>query len=408
MRTSVAHLIAARPWALDRTSAAWQELVRLAQGVDVEIDLEAFEASSKVSAGSFRERMGSQRIGAVEVIPVFNVITQRYSWLTWLMDGTALDFLREAIREAVEDSDVTSIVLDVDSPGGSVAGLIEFADDLRKLAAVKPIVAVANPMSASAAVWSTSGATEFVCAPGGMVGSIGVYAMHVDMSRAMDEAGLTITYVHYGEYKVEGNPYEPLGEEAAKSLQAEVDYFGHKFEGDVAKGRKTQVSTVHESFGQGRMLLPEAAQAVGLIDRIDTLANIVKRYQRGAATSGRRAEELAPELVADIQDGVAAGPEAALEAQASGQQGDGPAADATETASGAAETATDDAASASAADEPTTDNPIAAEEPQPTAAEPTPLFQRRAAASRIAAGAAAFDRNVRGPDPSPWFERSQE
>src|ERR1041385_7190533 len=153
MRTSIAHLVGARPWALDRRSPAFAELGRLAAGHEVEIDIEAFEAREKSAnealaknAGTMRDMLGTVRVGAVDVIPVFNVITQRYSWLTWLMDGTALDWLNPPLRESIEDT------------------------------------AVADPMSASAAVWLSSGATEYVCTRSGSVGSIGVYAMHVDMS----------------------------------------------------------------------------------------------------------------------------------------------------------------------------------------------------------------------------------
>src|ERR1041385_7612253 len=409
MRTSIAHLVGARPWALDRRSPAFAELGRLAAGHEVEIDIEAFEAREKSAnealaknAGTMRDMLGTVRVGAVDVIPVFNVITQRYSWLTWLMDGTALDWLNAAIRESIEDTDVAAVILDIDSPGGSVDGLIEFCADFRTYAAT----------AASGAVGLWSGATEYVCTPSGSVGSIGVYAMHVDMSGAMTIAGLAVTYIHYGEYKVEGNPYEPLSEEPAAQIQLEVDYSGRKFEADVAKGRGVAASVVHEQFGQGRMLLPEAAQAVGLVDRIDTLANTVKRYQRGAAAIGRSARSASPELIAKAIFAELMGSD---QTDDPGQPvAETPAADATETASGAPESATDDTASASADDD-QGDDPAANDDTQgatteapEAAAGPTPLFTQRDVEHRKAAGIAAFDRAVRGPEPRPWFERSLE
>lgn len=311
MRTSLAHLIAGRPWAVNADSAMWHELHRLAQGREVEIDATAFEARAN-AATSFRERMGAQRMGAVEVIPVHSLITQRYTWLTWLYDGTSLEWLAEAIREAVEDSEVAAVVLDVDSPGGSVDGLIEFAAELRTMVAQKPIVAVTNPTNASAAFWASAGATEMVITPSGSIGSVGIYAMHVDESRFLEAEGVTVTLIHAGPYKVEGNPYEPLSEEARSTLQGEVDHFYRAFTSDVAKGRGTQVSTVVDAFGGGRMVMPAAAQAAGMVDRIATLADTVKRYQRGAAAAGtgRRAGELAPDIAAGEQpaaDGSAAG-----------------------------------------------------------------------------------------------------
>lgn len=300
MRTSLAHLIDARPWAVDAHSATWRELQRLASGVEIDIDATAFAARAR-AATSFRERMGAQRVGAVDVIPVHSLITQRYTWLTWLMDGTSLEWLGEAIRESVDDTEVSAVVLDVDSPGGSVEGLIEFSAALRAMAAQKPIAAVVNPTDASAAYWISSQATELAITPSGMVGSVGVYAMHVDESRFLDAEGITVTLVYAGPYKVEGNPYEPLTEEARNTLQAEVDHYYRAFTSDVAKGRGTQVSTVVDAFGGGRMVVPAEAQAAGMVDRIDTLANVVKRYQRGAAAAGtrQRAADLDPEIVAE-------------------------------------------------------------------------------------------------------------
>jgi signal peptide peptidase SppA len=288
LRTSLAHLIAARPFAVVRSSALWRELHRLALGGEVELDPQAFEARAR-HAASFRERLGAQIVaGGVQVIPVRNIITQRFTWLTWAMDGTALDWLRGALAEAVADPDVNAIVLDMDSPGGFIDGLPEFAADLREFAKSKPITASVNPTDGSAALWISSQASELAVTPSGTVGSIGVYQMHIDQSRALDADGLAVTLIHAAPYKVEGNPFEPLTDEAEARIQVEIDHWYGLFLADVAKGRNTTVSNVRDNFGGGRMLLPHEATAVGLADRVESFDATVHRLSRPARAAGAR------------------------------------------------------------------------------------------------------------------------
>lgn len=129
-------------------------------------------------------------------------------------------------------------------------------------------------MAASAAYHLGSQATKFVATPSAELGSIGVYGLHVDASRAVDAAGLTPTYIASGisPFKTEGNPFEPLGEEARAFLQGQVDEIGRRFVRAVARGRRVSESTVTTLFGGGRVLLAPAAHRVGMVDGIETLA----------------------------------------------------------------------------------------------------------------------------------------
>lgn len=243
-------------------------------------------------ASSARDRIGAARAGSVEVIPIAGVITQRYSFMTWLMGGTAVEDVRAALREAVGDSEVRAVVLDIDSPGGVVDGLTELAADMREMAAAKPIVAVANPTAASAAYWIASQAAEVVVTPSGSVGSVGVYALHMDWSRALDAEGVTPTFISAGPFKVEGNAFEPLSDEARDAIQSEVDHFYSMFVGDVAKGRNVSRSVVTDAYGGGRMVMPPAALSAGMVDRVESLEAVVRRLERGRTpAAGARAED---------------------------------------------------------------------------------------------------------------------
>ena len=127
--------------------------------------------------------------------------------------GTSTDIFGAWFDEAMADKSVTSIVLDVDSPGGSVYGVSELARKIYQSRGKKPIIAVANSLMASAAYWIASAADEIHVSPGAEVGSIGVIAVHVDRSENNAKEGFNVSYITAGEYKAEGNPDAPLSED---------------------------------------------------------------------------------------------------------------------------------------------------------------------------------------------------
>src|SRR5581483_8663120 len=113
---------------------------------------------------------------------------------------------------------------------------------------------VANTQIGSAAYWLASQAHEIVASPSSEVGSVGVYQLHRDVSKAMDAAGVKHTLVSAGKYKVEGNPYEPLAGEARDAVQQVVDDYYGMFVKAVADGRGNEPPpTDGTAFGGGRM-----------------------------------------------------------------------------------------------------------------------------------------------------------
>lgn len=226
-------------------------------------------AISGAGAGPVRD---VSRSGRVAIIPIAGVLMPRGGRYSF---GQGMDSLRAQIRAAADDPDVAAIVLDVDSPGGTVAGSVETAAEVRAAAEKKRVVAVANPSIGSAAYWIASQASELAVSPMGDVGSIGVYAMHVDASQAFKAAGLDVTLVRSGKYKAEGSPFAPLTDEAKAYMQSRVDEAHTAFIRDVAQGRKVAQAKVRSEFGEGRMVGAEQAVARGLADRVATLDQVI-------------------------------------------------------------------------------------------------------------------------------------
>jgi ClpP class serine protease len=99
-----------------------------------------------------------------------------------------------------------------------------------------------------------------------------------------------ITLISAGPYKTEGNPFEPLGDEAEAAIQEQVDTFYSMFLSDVALGRGASVNTVASSYGEGRTMLAKKALAAGMVDRIDTLENTALRLARTSKPAARSAQ----------------------------------------------------------------------------------------------------------------------
>lgn len=282
------HIIAAvlgEPWAIDRDSLAWaaiQDVLALRAAGE---RLEEAEIQARIDAARNGPREGAARRGPVAVLPLYGVMMPRASLMAAMSGGVSAEQFGADLEAAASDPEIAAIVIDADSPGGNVAGITELAGILRDVAARKPVAVVANHLLASAAYWSTAGATEIVATPSAIVGSIGVIAEHQDLSGQMEQRGVKTTLITAGKYKAEGHPYGPLEDDTRAEVQGRVDETYGVMVRDIGKGRGVSPEVVRDAYGQGRTMSSKKALEAGLIDRIDSLANTVKRAQAG--TIGR-------------------------------------------------------------------------------------------------------------------------
>jgi len=231
-------------------------------GVDVE-----FNAAAKRSRSQFVK---------TAVLPLYGVVSQKMNLMTQYSGGTSTELFSLWFDEAMADDSVNRVILDVDSPGGSVYGISELSRKIYKSRGKKPIIAVANSLIASAAYWVASAADEIHVTPGGEVGSIGVIAVHVDRSEQNKEDGIHVSYITAGKYKAEANPDEPLTDEARGYLQSRVDEYYSMFVGDIARNRGISRDKVVNDFGQGRVFGADAAVKAKMADKISSFEYVVK------------------------------------------------------------------------------------------------------------------------------------
>jgi signal peptide peptidase SppA len=220
----------------------------------------------------------------VGILSLAGPIFGKANLMTEMSGATSLEMFREDFRTMMNDGNIHSIVLDIDSPGGTSDLVQEVGDEIFAARDDKSIHAIANTMAGSAAYWLMSQASAAYATPSAMVGSVGAYTVHKDQSESDRQQGNKFTFISAGPFKTEGNPHEPITQEGKEYRQGLIDELYGDFVSAVAAGRRTDGETVIENFGGGRMVNPKTALESGMIDGITSfdalVSNIANRPRK--------------------------------------------------------------------------------------------------------------------------------
>lgn len=271
-KTFVLQAFVEKPWAiLPSTLSTLEEIViRHTNGEK----LDAQEVQSRIHGAT---RPPDRRVKSVAVLPLFGSIFPRANLMTEMSGATSAERFSAQFTELLKDPAIDAIILDINSPGGQVGGIPEAANKIFESRGIKPIIAVANHLAASAAYWIGTAADELVVSPSAEVGSIGVFAMHTDWSAALEQDGVKVSFVKAGRYKTAGNPYEPLTDETRAYIQEGVDEVYDQFVSAVARHRGVSVNDVRAGFGEGGLVSARQAVEQGMADRVGTLEETIER-----------------------------------------------------------------------------------------------------------------------------------
>lgn len=291
-RTYVLQAFVETPWAILPNKLAVLEEIVARHTAGEKLDAEEIQARIHGSA-----RPENRTVNSVAVLPLFGTIFPRANMMTEISGATSAEQFGAQFSALMDDPNIDAIVLDVNSPGGQINGVEELANKIFAARGTKPVVAVANHLMASAAYWIGTAADQVVVTPSSEVGSIGVFAAHKDMSKALEMDGIKVSMISAGKYKLEGNPYEPLAEEARANLQERVNEAYDMFISAVARNRGANPDDVRNGFGEGRTVSAQQAVRLGMADRVSTLEETVNRLLQnlpGAMSSSdsQRAEKL--------------------------------------------------------------------------------------------------------------------
>jgi signal peptide peptidase SppA len=216
--------------------------------------------------------------------------------------GTSTVMLRRSMLAAMRDDDVKSILLAIESPGGTSAGTFELAETIAQVRSVKPVIAHIEDLGASAAYWIASQATSISANEPGKIGSIGTYAVINDLSAMAAKEGIKVHVVRAGsEHKGAGVPGTEITASQLAEFQKMVDEVNGFFVRGVAKGRNMQLAHV-EALADGRIHIASQAKEHRLIDHVRTfeesLAEATRLASQTATSRGMKMTDQEPETVA--------------------------------------------------------------------------------------------------------------
>jgi signal peptide peptidase SppA len=205
-------------------------------------------------------------VGSVAVIPVEGTLVHKGAWLESDSGETSYQGIQTQVQRAMRDPAVKGVVFEVDSFGGEVSGAFETAGMIAQLSAQKPTLSILTDWACSAGYMLASAARQVVVPETGGCGSIGVIAMHTDMSAALEQAGIRVTILKAGARKADFNPVEPLPEDVAAAYLAEIEQVRQRFCQMVADQRGGRISYEDAMATEADTYQGSAAVERGLAD----------------------------------------------------------------------------------------------------------------------------------------------
>jgi signal peptide peptidase SppA len=224
------------------------------------------ERAMTLGGGRRVERRGYDVIDNIAIIPICGTLVQKLGQARPWCGMLGYDSIRYNFNTALEDEEVDGILLDIDSPGGEVAGCFDLADAMLAARGTKPVWAHCNEQMCSGAFAVGCTADRIISAGTGVSGSIGVVWMHVDWSQFNADHGLNVTYITRGKRKIDGNPDQPLSDEAAAIIGAQIDAVGERFEALVGRARNIDPKAVLDL--QAGVFMGKEANKNRLVDEI--------------------------------------------------------------------------------------------------------------------------------------------
>ncbi|MDC7784775.1 S49 family peptidase [Rhodoplanes sp. TEM] len=265
------------------------------------LEAERLLAEPQAAAGSYSDDAPRYAVvDDVAVIPINGALISRGDYIGGSY-YTSYGAITREVRRATADTSIRAIVTAISSPGGTVEGILGAAGAIREARlAGMPVVAHVRGMAASAGYWLAAQSDEIVLNDDlALVGSIGVYTMHMDVSKLLTDIGINVSLISSGRHKVDGHPFAPLPADVRERIQMEVDDLRLMFAREVAAGRpkltaELALSTEARVY---RALNPRTGDREAitnkLADRVDSLDAVIgklPRASRRAFSGGLRME----------------------------------------------------------------------------------------------------------------------
>ena len=210
--------------------------------------------------------------------------------------ATSSEDIGEALREARERDDIKAVFLNIDSPGGTVAGTPELAAAVKTLNENKPVYAFSSGLMCSAAYWIASQARAIYATPSALVGSIGVVQAVIDNTAALDKAGLKVEVFSVGKYKAMGAPGTPLTDDQRELIQSNLAEIAAEFHDAVlSRGRAIPAEAMEGQTFSGKQA--QRHNLAGMVpDRADAMRRLRVYHAASVDTGSRTMKSIEDEL----------------------------------------------------------------------------------------------------------------
>ena len=197
--------------------------------------------------------------------------------------GTSTVFVRQKLRQISGDPSVRGIMLHIDSPGGTVSGTHDLAEEVQRASTKKPVFAHIDDLGASAAYWVASQASRVTANATALVGSIGTYSVVYDQSKQAELMGIKVHVISTGDFKGAGITGSEITEDMLLEMQARVNDLNSFFLKGVMNGRNMAKEDL-DKVADGRVFIANEARSQNLIDKVTSFD---KAYEDALAQVNR-------------------------------------------------------------------------------------------------------------------------
>ncbi len=221
--------------------------------------------------------IGTSTSNKIAMIPIKGAISSSGGGLPFEGAGASSLNILDQLKDADEDNNVKAIILEIDSPGGTVLASKEVADKIKEIE--KPVVAWVRGTGASGAYWIASATDRIVADELSVIGSIGVTSSYLEFSGLLKEYDVSYQRLVTGEFKDLGSPYKELTEKERELLMKKINQIHDFFIREISENRNISLAKINK-LATGEFFLGQEAIKLGLIDELggrDEAVNVSKQ-----------------------------------------------------------------------------------------------------------------------------------
>ncbi len=239
----------------------------------------------------------------IAIVPIKGIISPEDSNDLFAGSGMGSDTIINNLKRAKDNDGVKAVILEINSPGGTVVASREVADYVKSLSESKPVIAWIREIGASGAYWIASEADVIITDEMSITGSVGVISSYLEFSDLLEKYGVKYERLVAGELKDVGSPYKNLNDAERKLMQDKLKKIQDLFVKEVSENRKLNNYQANE-IRNGFFYLGIEAKELGLVDEFGGRDEAVEKAKQLAGIEDGKIVEYKPKkTLIDVIEG---------------------------------------------------------------------------------------------------------